>query len=201
MMGNACAPTEMLADYAAGALSEGMRLLLASHLGFCPACRGRVARLEAIGGALLAEGADAPVAPDCLARVLARITTPCAARATVAEGELPTLLSLRLPSPVCDLHWRAVGPGLQECRLDGFPAEAVGLLRALPGAALSRPERCGREARLVLAGEIREGGRTYRRGDLALGGGCPPEAAGGRPCLCLVVTPREGRAGLPLGRA
>jgi putative transcriptional regulator len=201
MMGNACAPTEMLADYAAGALSEGMCLLVAGHLGFCPACRDRVARFEAIGGALLAEGGDAPVTPGCLARVLARIAAPCAARAPAAEGELPAPLGLRLPSPVCDLHWRALRPGLQECRLDGFPAEAVGLLRALPGTALSRPEQCGREARLVLAGEIRAGGRAYRRGDLALGGGCPPEAAGSGPCLCLVVAPREGGAAARLGRA
>ena len=47
------APTGMIADYAAGALSEGMSLLVASHLTYCPCCRDKAARLEALGGALL----------------------------------------------------------------------------------------------------------------------------------------------------
>ena len=49
------APNALIADYAAGALPPGMSLLVASHLTYCPACRDKVARLEALGGALLAE--------------------------------------------------------------------------------------------------------------------------------------------------
>ena len=49
------APNRLIADYSAGALPPGMSLLVASHLTYCPACRDKVARLEALGGALLAE--------------------------------------------------------------------------------------------------------------------------------------------------
>ncbi|MBA3326136.1 MAG: zf-HC2 domain-containing protein [Rhodobacteraceae bacterium] len=51
------ATPELLTAYADGSLSEGLSLLVASHLTFCPACRRRVARLEALGGALLCDGA------------------------------------------------------------------------------------------------------------------------------------------------
>ena len=70
------APTEMIADYAAGALSQGMSLLVASHLTYCPACRDKAARLEALGGALLAEGEAVAPEPRCLKGALARIEAP-----------------------------------------------------------------------------------------------------------------------------
>jgi putative transcriptional regulator len=188
------APTELLADYAAGSLPPGMRLLVASHLSFCTDCRDRAARIEAIGGALLAE--CRPVAPSgsCLARALARIAR-CGTETSVAgpgDEPVPEPLRLRLPSPFGALPWRPLLPGLTECRLDGFPSEAVGLMRARPGTRMLAPGHCGREARLVLTGRLQDGGRTYARGDLALPrpdrDRCP-EAAGGEPCVCLVVQP------------
>jgi hypothetical protein len=56
------------------------------------------------------------------------------------------------------------------------------------------PDHCGRESRLVLAGEIRDYGRTFHRGDLVVarsGRACTPEAAGREPCVCLVVQPAD----------
>jgi putative transcriptional regulator len=193
------APTELIAEYAAGALAPGMRLLVASHVAWCPACRGKVARLEAIGGALLAEGEEVAPEPRCLVRTLARIARPVRRdRLAVFGAEpvpLPDPLRLHLAMPVCDLRWRPLLPGLCECRLGGFPTEAVGLVRAEPGARMLAPGHCGRESRLVLAGRFQDGARTYARGDLALPGPrgerCP-EAVGGDPCLCLVVQPDLG---------
>ena len=190
------APSELLADYAAGLLSPGMHLLVASHLDYCSCCRDRAAAFEAIGGALLA--AAAPVAPDarCLAGALARLDIPemCdGARADRGSaGALPPVLRLRLDRPVCDLGWRPVCPGLAEFPLAGFTREAVGLMRGEPGTPMQAPSHCGRESRLVLAGHVRAGSRTYARGDLVLPaanrGHCP-EAVGGESCLCLVVQP------------
>jgi putative transcriptional regulator len=194
MMTTAHAPTELVADYAAGALSPGMRLLVGSHLSFCRACRDKVARLEAIGGALLAGAEAVKPTPRCLASALARIAHPETAEAVEAapDAPLPAPLRLRLAMPVCDLTWRPLLPGLSECRLDGFPAEAVGLMRGQPGTRMLAPDHCGRESTLVLAGRLRDGARTYRRGDLALADPrierCP-EVAGRETCLCLVVKP------------
>jgi putative transcriptional regulator len=194
MMRSAHAPTELVADYAAGTLPPGMRLLVGSHLSFCRECRDKVARLEAIGGALLAGGGSVEPAPRCLASALARIARPAEAEAVEAERDapLPVPLRLRLKMPVCDLRWRPLLPGLSECRLDGFPTEAVGLMRGQPGTRMLAPDHCGRESTLVLAGRFRDGARTYGRGDLALADPrierCP-EVTGRETCLCLVVKP------------
>jgi len=188
------APTELIADYAAGVLSPGMDLLVASHLSYCPCCRERVAALESIGGALLAAAEPAEPTPHCLAGALARLEMPelCERPRTDRSAPLPPLLSLCLDRPVCDLRWRSVQPGLAEFRLDGFAREAVGLMRARPGTSIRAPGQCGRESRLVLAGNLRAGSRTYARGDLVLPAAnrehCP-EAVGGESCLCLVVQP------------
>jgi hypothetical protein len=62
---------------------------------------------------------------------------------------------------------------------------------------LLAPNHCGRESRLVLAGNVRAGSRVYARGDLVLPAAnrerCP-EAIGGESCLCLVVQPAAGAA-------
>ena len=49
----------MLAAYAAGVLDLGQRVALATHLHACPRCRAWAARMECVGGELLAERAPA----------------------------------------------------------------------------------------------------------------------------------------------
>lgn len=199
------APTELIADYAAGTLSPGMDLLVASHLDYCPCCRHKAAAFEAIGGALIAAAEPVAPSPHCLAKALARLDLPelCDGAWRARADALPPLLSLRVGRPVCDLGWRPVLPGLAEFPLEGFVREAVGLMRACPGTPMQAPNHCGRESRLVLAGQVRAGSRTYAPGDLVLPAAnrerCP-EAVGGDDCLCLVVQPEiaAGRAGATL---
>jgi len=188
------APTETIADYAAGALTPGMTLLVASHLSYCPACRDKASRLEALAGALLAD--CPPVAPGarCLRGALERIAAEKepAAPPRAAAAALPRPLTDWLRKPLCDLRWRAVMPGLNACALDGFARERVGLMRGDPGVAI--PAHCpsGAGGALVLAGRLREGADTYRCGDLAFPrppAGADPEVVGSDPCLCLVVQP------------
>ena len=71
----------LLVDYATGALDVGPRLVLAAHLGACPACRAEVALAEAVGGAFLDALPPAPLSPDALDRALARIERPAPSRA------------------------------------------------------------------------------------------------------------------------
>ena len=184
------APTGMIADYAAGALSEGMSLLVASHLTYCPCCRDKVARLEALGGALLTEGEGVAPEPRCLQRALARIEAPAEpAAAEHRDPPVPRPLCRRLP-PDRDLRWQPLAPGLSACWLDGFPAERVGLMRARPGVRMAPHGHAGLEGTLVLAGRMRDGARTYGPGELAFADDKvehAPQAVGDEPCLCLVV--------------
>lgn len=188
------ASTELMADFAAGALTPGMSLLVASHLSYCFSCREKVERLEALGGAFLA-GTE-PVVPTrrCLEGALARIAAGAVPSSVPppAQPTLPPPLCERLAMPPCRLSWRRLRPGLSACRLDGFPSERVGLLRAKPGIGIRRADPADPAAALVLSGRLRADDRTYGPGELKLPSdppGAPPEAAGAEPCLCLVVQP------------
>jgi putative transcriptional regulator len=191
-MASGHAPTELIAGYAAGALPHGMRLLVASHLSFCPACRDRVARLEAVGGALLAEGPPVEPTPACLERALARIADRGAGEPPAAPAEplLPQPLCRCVGRPLRDLAWRPMAPGLSACRLDGFEPERVGLVRGEPGVALHPLTGA-----LVLAGRLDDAAGSYGRGDLAFGtdDGAGPEVTGLERCLCLVIRPGQRR--------
>jgi putative transcriptional regulator len=54
---------DLLLDYAAGNLSEGWSLVVATHMALCPSCRRRLSAMEGAAGALLdkVEPADLPV--------------------------------------------------------------------------------------------------------------------------------------------
>jgi putative transcriptional regulator len=192
MTSTAHPPQAMIADYAAGTLTRGMALAVAGHLSLCPECRDRAARLATLCGALFATCAE-PVPPSarCLEAALARLDRlEKPAPRSVAEAALPAPLCHCLSAPPGALAWRRVAPGLARCRLDGFPAEEVGLMRAEPGTTVPVHGHAGPEATLVLEGGLRDGGRTYRRGDIAF---CDetvehgPEVVGAEACLYLVV--------------
>jgi putative transcriptional regulator len=192
------ATPDLLAGYADGSLGGGMCLAVAGHLTFCPVCRDRVARLEAVGGALLAEAEPAEPPPGCLERTLARLDAP---EPEAAEDPLVSCPLRRRLGPLSDLGWRSVLPGLSECRLEGF-AERVSLMRGRPGTRVPAHTHTGREATLVLAGRVRDGAAVLGRGDLAVadaGDHHRPEVVGHEPCLCLLVLEGPVRFTGPLG--
>ena len=204
------ATPELLTAYADGSLSEGLSLLVASHLTFCPACRRRVARLEAFGGALLCDGASVAPAPACLAGALARIGCDEAGHevpeppARIAGSPLPAPLRARLGFEAEAIRWRFLLPGLSEHRLQGFEGEEVLLLRARPGARIPQHTHAGVEATLILTGRMRDGDREFARGDLALADETDehrPRIEGSEPCMCLVVLTGPLQFTGPVGRA
>jgi putative transcriptional regulator len=205
------ANSDLLAAYADGSLSDGMSLLVASHLTFCPECRDRVRRLETLGGALLAEGQSVALPPDSLARALDRLDGADADPAPAAtapvvdpDSPLPAPLRARIGVPSTDIRWAFRLPGLSEYRLDGFDGEEVSLLRARPGVRILSHTHTGEEATLVLTGALSDGGRVYRRGDVALADerhDHHPEIVGDEICICLVVLSGPMRFTGPVGRA
>ncbi len=210
-MKTAHATPEMLAGYAQGTLSRGMSLLVASHLTYCPECRDKVSRLEALGGVLLRDTPVADVTAPSLASVLARIDAGAAepvAEAFESRDEqapfLPAPVRALLAAGGKEIRWRFLLPGLSEYRFDDFDGESVSLLRARPGIRILAHTHEGNEATLVLRGQLRDGDRVYSRGEVSLADHHDdhrPEIVGDETCLCLVVLSGNMRFTGPVGRA
>lgn len=210
-MTTANASIDLLAAYADGSLSEGMSLLVASHLTYSAMSRRRVARFEAIGGALLSEAEAVPPSVNCLAGALDRIRSDAGEpdptdkpRAESQTSILPAPLRQRIGVDAGDIRWRFLLPGLSEYRLDGFNGEEVSLLSARPGVRILQHTHVGEEATLVLSGQLRDGDRVFGAGELALADATDehhPEIIGSEVCICLVVLSGRMRFTGPVGRA
>lgn len=214
-MTNAHAPAKVLSSYVDGTLPDGMSLLLASHLTFCPRCRDRVARLEDLGGALLVTSDAEDPDSDCLERVLnclgsspsdsSSIVAAASPRTTLTEfPRVPVPLQNRLACCNRSTTWRFLMPGLSECRLDGFDMEEVSILRARPGVRIPSHTHSGDEATLILDGRMRDGDKVLKRGDVAFADkhdNHRPEIVGDETCYCLTVVTGKLRFTGPLGRA
>ena len=117
---------------------------------------------------------------------------------------MPYPLLERLGGDAERIRWRFILPGLADHRLDGFEEEQVILLRGKPGVRILPHTHSGEEATLVLAGRLRDGGREYQRGDVALADHTHdhrPEIVGNETCVCLVVLTGRLRFTGPIGRA
>jgi len=202
---------ELLVDYAGGATPEPLALLLASHLSICPRCHAAADELEAVGGALLDDLAPAALAEDALARTLARLDAPEAARPLPPEPDSETRALLPRPlwpyvgTGLSTLDWRWRGPALREAVLaTPVPGWRASLLRLAPGGSVPVHTHRGTEYTLMLAGGLtnRRTGDHIERGDLEIAdGACEHEqvadAAG--ECLCLAVLDAPVRLSGPLG--
>jgi putative transcriptional regulator len=183
-----------LSDYAAGSLSAGMSLLVASHLTFCPHCRDWTARLETLGGAFLQDQrAEGVAAPDlgCVLPRLDRAGAP--QREAPPEDDDPVLprpLRQALGQRVDAIRWRFLLPGLADHGLHGYASEDVRLIRGRPGTKIPMHTHEGEEATLVLAGYLQDGGSTFGCGEVSVAGpddNHRPQIVGDRDCICLSV--------------
>jgi putative transcriptional regulator len=200
----------LLLDYASGAMGEAEALAVATHLVYCPACRGEVARIEAMGGALLDTLPGAEIDAGAFAAVLARLDA-----APVAEVSATAAASIgvpQIPLPLRDyvgprfeaVAWRRLLPGVSEAV---FPVGAgdrrVSLLRVRAGVGVPQHTHEGTEFTLVLQGAFDDGQGLYGIGDLQVTDGTidhRPTALSGDDCICLAVVERTLRLTGPIGR-
>ncbi|HQT46961.1 MAG TPA: ChrR family anti-sigma-E factor [Acidocella sp.] len=197
-------PAELtLQAYAAGHHKRAARVVVATHLEFCPDCRRTVRLCEEIGGALLEDLPPAEMAAGSLDRVLARLgpvaRPPSAAPppAWALASGLPCPVTLREFSPS---RWRGLMPGISRIQL--LPPKSgegsLYLLRIAPGKRVPVHGHTARELTCVLSGAYTDAHGEFCQGDLAESDESQdhqPVSAPGGDCICLIATEAPLRFG------
>lgn len=176
-------PTEeVLLEYALGVQEEAIALVVATHLTFCPRCRGFVAEQEALLAAGLLggdrnEAAEAAAEPDpltnvSLARALAVLDEHPQAPPKVAPTTPELLAPFELPWPLlryvpADSRWRFIAPGVRGLDLAvSCAGQRARLVRFRPGYTIPSHTHEGNEWVLVLRGGFTDQREHYVRGDV-----------------------------------
>lgn len=193
---------EWLLDYASGSAPEAVSVLVAAHLELCPAARETLARLEAVGGALLEELPPVGLSPAGIEAVFAKLDglaqdAPVPAPPSAAPG-LPRALAPYLPGGLDGLAWKNAGRGFEEASLGRRGRHAMSLLRARDGGRVPTHSHTGTEFLLVLDGAFHDERARYSRGEVCVGDSDTlhtPTVDRGTSCLCLLVD--DGTVRLP----
>jgi putative transcriptional regulator len=185
---------ELLLAYAGGAADEATSLIVATHLAYCPACRGQSQTFEALGGTLLQELSPVPMARGALDAALLKLDgiKPFARPARpVSKDGTPGVLRAYLGGDLADARWHQVGPRLSYVPLFRRGAVAARLLRGVGGSETGVHRHAGLEYTLVLKGGFRDETGRYAPGDLQVMAGDQrhnPVADPGEDCINLAVT-------------
>lgn len=188
---------DLLVDYAAGSLSEGWSIAVATHLALCPHCRDRLALAEAVGGQMLDAVTPEPVdalAWDQLRNRIAKAAPepPKAAPQPMAPSDLPMPLRAYIGGGTEAIKWRSLGRGAYQMRLrTGDATTQVRLLRIPAGKPVPEHSHGGRELTLVLSGSFHDEEGSFGPGDLEDADGSvlhQPVASPEADCICLAVT-------------
>jgi putative transcriptional regulator len=183
-----------MAAYAAGTLPEGLAMVVATHLSFCPDCRALSRGMEAAGGVILADLPPASMAADALTRVLLRAEAQSAPGAASGATPLPPVRHTGLPAPLdrCDFgRWWPVAPGLRWRPMRVTGRAWAGLLAVAPGRTLPRHGHDGLELACVLRGSFVDGSGRYAVGDIAepeADHDDPPRVDSAEPCVCVIAS-------------
>ncbi|MEM7268117.1 MAG: cupin domain-containing protein, partial [Pseudomonadota bacterium] len=159
---------ELLASYAAGGTSEGISLAIAAHLTYCPESRERLAEIEAVAGAMLAE-ADADEAPS-LDAIMARLDDEevAAPSPEIEAGPLPAPVAQAIGMDFDQIPWKFRLPGVHEYEFLNDAGEEVSLLKVRPGAAIPKHTHEAEELTVVFDGELHDGDAVFTKGQLAI---------------------------------
>lgn len=206
-------PSEsILFAYAGGSLSEGLSLVVATHLALCPSCRAHVLTLDAVGGVLLDDLPPTPMAGDALQRVLTKLEATAAAVDPMGSPPSSDRWGVALPQPLAayadraaDQRWRLLVPGIRQIELLSRPNSGGGtrLIRVAPGSAVARHSHGGIELTLVLHGSYRDELGRFAAGDLAETDPQTthrPVADAATGCVCLTASEAPTRFKTLIGR-
>ncbi len=193
---------ELLLEYANGSLEEGWSIAVATHLALCPACRKRLAQMEAAGGALIETIEPEPEAGEdsrsweaLRQRLGDKPQQKAEARKPAplpAGRNVPEPLRSYLGSGLDTVKWRALGLGAYHHPIKtGDSSTSVRLLRIPAGKPVPEHGHRGRELTLVLTGAFNDDHGRFGPGDFEETDSeveHQPIAEPGEDCICLAVT-------------
>jgi putative transcriptional regulator len=185
-------------SHAAGALSQELSAVVATHLEGCATCREAVKQAEGVGGLLINQQHAQPAletrAQALRAAMLERLeaTPPAAPRAPAPTGKDPD----RIPTPLQPyfgasyraLKWRWMGPGMHFIRRSGPSGGNLLMLRIGPGKRLPTHSHGGSEITQILSGAYDDALGHFGPGDVAdLDSDIEhqPVTSTGVPCICV----------------
>ncbi len=187
---------DLLLAHAAGSLSGGTALVVASHVEACAYCRSRIKVFDAVGGALLDALPSAVLEPSAFAQTLAGLDTPrpppvARVHAKGLRPDLPRGLEWPRALLGCSAtRWYWLGPGMRWSRvtLPHDPAANVFLLRIGAGKQLPMHTHSECELTQVLYGAFDDGRAVFGSGDFDAADGDvvhQPVVQAGGECICL----------------
>ena len=196
---------EWLIDHAAGTLSAGQSMFVASCLAMHPGTRNDVRAAAEIGGTMLDALAPDTLSADALSRILASLDDmPPTSPAARSADPVPTEVRSLIEGTSDKLNWRFLVPGLARVPLWQNGDEKLWLMRAMPGSELPIHGHRGAELTLVLKGSFADAHNSFTRGDVQE---CNDEVEHSltvgpdEVCICLLLTKGRLRFKSLLARA
>jgi len=157
--------------YASGDFDEAFAIVVASHLAMCGECRKAVRAAEAMGGAVLDETGEVPLAADAfdrLSRLLDSEAETPAPSADTPGGDVPLPLSRLIGPSFAKVPWRTIVPGMQRHRIDlASGGSSLYMLKIAPGRKMPEHGHGGTEMTLILEGSYTDVFGRFAAGDVA----------------------------------
>ncbi len=189
---------DFLIGYAAGSLPAAFDLVVATHVSLSDDARARLHAFDAVGGCILDEMDEAPLAQDSLAKTLSLIDENAASEAASPRNQtrpeddiFPAPLHDMIGCVLADVKWRPIGMGCKQAIISEGKDATARLLFIPAGQAMPRHTHRGTEMTLVLQGAYRDETDRFGRGDIEIGDETmnhTPVAEAGEDCICLIAT-------------
>ena len=200
----------LLLDYATGALSRPLELLVETHLAMNEKSSRSMRMLMQLGGILLEDAEPVSLSEDALQNVMAQLgqvdkdTDEMYAKVNKHSEWLPHPIASYVPKSDCNQSWRRAGIGIVETNIDfGEAGGQAKVYRIASGRAVPIHTHTGAEVTLVLSGGFTDETGSYGPGDIAIqeaGSEHQPVADEDGECIVLAVNEGEIKLTGPIGR-
>ena len=200
----------LLLDYATGALSRPLEILVETHLAMNEKSCRSVRMLMQLGGILLEDSEPVSLSESALQDVMAQLSQfdnmsdEFFSKVRSRDEWLPKPIASYVPDAKCKQSWRRAGIGILETDVDfGENSGKAKIYRIAPGTAVPIHTHTGAEVTLVLTGGFSDETGSYGPGDISIqeaGGEHQPVADDDGECVVFAVN--EGKIKLtgPIGR-
>lgn len=200
----------LLLDYATGALSRPLEILVETHLAMNEKSSRSMRMLMQLGGILLEDAEPVSLSEVALQNVMSQLnqfdkeTDEMFSRIGEHAEWLPHPIANYVPEANCKQSWRRAGIGILETDINFGEANGKAkIYRISPGTAVPIHTHTGAEVTLVLAGGFTDETGSYGPGDIAIqeaGGEHQPVADNDGECIVFAVNEGEIRLTGPFGR-